>query len=71
MKVFMLPSYQSRAPSTRMRVNKIADFFQKENQPVEVLPFDLSIEEKHKRNKNELRSLGLVLGMPTWMTRDL
>ena len=26
---------------------------------------------KQERNKYDLRSLGLVLGMPTWMTREL
>lgn len=29
------------------------------------------IENKHKRNSQELKSLGLILGMPTWMTKEL
>jgi len=29
------------------------------------------IEQKHKRNIYDLKSLGLVLGMPTWMTKGL
>ena len=29
------------------------------------------ISEKHKRNIYDLKALGLVLGMPTWMVRDL
>jgi|TARA_B100002003_G_scaffold211419_2_gene207827 ribonuclease P/MRP protein subunit RPP1 len=29
------------------------------------------IEDKHKRNNYDLRSLGLVLGMPTWMVEKL
>ena len=29
------------------------------------------ISEKHKRNTYDLKSLGLVLGMPTWMTKQL
>ena len=29
------------------------------------------ISAKNKRNIYDLKSLGLVLGMPTWMTRDL
>jgi uncharacterized radical SAM superfamily Fe-S cluster-containing enzyme len=28
-------------------------------------------KEKNQRNDYDLKSLGLVLGMPTWMTRDL
>ena len=48
MKVFFLPSYISRAPSSRMRVFKIAAFFRSQNQPVEVLPCELPIPEKHK-----------------------
>jgi len=47
-KVFFLPSYVPRAPSSRMRVYKIASFFRSQYQPVEVLPHDLSISEKHK-----------------------
>lgn len=27
--------------------------------------------QKHKRNLHDLKSLGLVLGMPTWMTSNL
>ncbi len=29
------------------------------------------IEQKHKRNVRDLKSLGLILGMPTWMTNSL
>lgn len=29
------------------------------------------ISEKYKRDKHDLKSLGLVLGMPTWMTKVL
>ena len=29
------------------------------------------IKEKNKRNLHDLKSLGLVLGMPTWMTKTL
>jgi len=29
------------------------------------------ISQKHKRNIYDLKSLGLVLGMPTWMTKNL
>ena len=29
------------------------------------------IAQKHKRDIYDLKALGLVLGMPTWMTRDL
>ena len=29
------------------------------------------ITEKHKRNIHDLKALGLVLGMPTWMTKNL
>lgn len=29
------------------------------------------IAQKNKRNLHDLKSLGLILGMPTWMTRDL
>jgi RNase P/RNase MRP subunit p30 len=28
-------------------------------------------KEKNKRNVHDLKALGLVLGMPTWMTKDL
>ncbi|MBT4257584.1 hypothetical protein HOD88_00170 [archaeon] len=28
------------------------------------------IEEKHKRNSTDLKSLGLALGMPTWMFKE-
>ncbi len=31
----------------------------------------LFLEEEHQRNDYDLRSLGLVLGMPTWMTSSL
>ena len=27
--------------------------------------------EKNKRNLHDLKALGLVLGMPTWMTKEL
>lgn len=29
------------------------------------------IKEKNQRNKYDLKALGLILGMPTWMTKDL
>ena len=29
------------------------------------------ISQKHKRNIHDIKVLGLVLGMPTWMTREL
>lgn len=29
------------------------------------------ISKKYKRNSRDLKSLGLVLGMPTWMAKDL
>jgi len=29
------------------------------------------IADKHRREKHDLKALGLVLGMPTWMTREL
>ncbi len=29
------------------------------------------ISEKHSRNIYDLKSLGLILGMPTWMTKNL
>lgn len=29
------------------------------------------IEQKNKRNNYDLKALGLVLGMPTWMTKNL
>ena len=28
-------------------------------------------DKKHKRNLTDLKALGLVLGMPTWMTKIL
>mgnify|MGYP001217619990 FL=1 len=31
----------------------------------------LFLEEEHHRNDYDLRSLGLILGMPTWMTSSL
>lgn len=31
----------------------------------------IAINEKNKRNQYDLRSLGLILGMPTWMTKNL
>lgn len=31
----------------------------------------IAINEKNKRNPYDLKSLGLVLGMPTWMTKTL
>jgi len=46
MKVYFLPSYQQRAPSTRMRVYKIADYFKSQNQSFEILPYNLPIQEK-------------------------
>ena len=66
MKVFFLPSYVSRAPSTRMRVYKVAEFLQKLNQPLEILPYNLTIEEKHKR----LASVqsGDILYVQKWRT---
>jgi glycosyltransferase involved in cell wall biosynthesis len=51
MKIYFLPSYMARAPSTRMRVYKIAEFLQKQGQEVEILLHDLSVESKHKRLK--------------------
>lgn len=49
MKIYFLPSYVQRAPSTRMRVYKIAEFLKSQGQDVEILPYNLSVEEKHKR----------------------
>lgn len=49
MKIYFLPSYVQRAPSTRMRVYKVSEYLSTLGQPVEVIPFDLNIEEKHKR----------------------
>ena len=31
----------------------------------------ITINEKNKRNLHDLKSLGLILGMPTWMTKTL
>ena len=31
----------------------------------------LFLKEEHQRNEYDLRSLGLILGMPTWMTSSL
>ncbi len=31
----------------------------------------IAINEKNKRNLHDLKSLGLILGMPTWMTKTL
>jgi RNase P/RNase MRP subunit p30 len=28
------------------------------------------ISQKHKRTKQEVQSLGIILGMPTWMSKD-
>ena len=30
----------------------------------------ISLEEKNKKNSHDLRALGLVLGMPTWITKS-
>lgn len=49
MKIYFLPSYVQRAPSTRMRVYKVSEYLSTLNQAVEVIPSDLSIEEKHKK----------------------
>ncbi len=29
------------------------------------------VSEKYEKDRHDLRALGLVLGMPTWMTKDL
>jgi RNase P/RNase MRP subunit p30 len=31
----------------------------------------LALKEKNQRNIYDLKSLGLILGMPTWMTKEL
>ena len=31
----------------------------------------IAINEKNKRNLHDLKSLGLILGMPTWMTKTI
>jgi len=31
----------------------------------------ISQKQNHQRNLHDLKSLGLVLGMPTWMTKDI
>lgn len=52
MKVYFLPSYIERAPSSRMRVYKIAEYFREQKQDVQVIPFDLSVEDKHAALKH-------------------
>lgn len=49
MKIYFLPSYVARTPSTRMRVYKVAECLTNEGQPVEILPYNIPIEEKHQR----------------------